>query len=118
MKIMISHWYDKTNEDWDPWLEYARSHRKSTANYKGWNTFWVEFNPTMIKHDEKGVDDESATGFAVGYSTALSIAPSMPVFLELGIGLQYTYNTSDDFVIIDYENNRSYKPSDAEMKTS
>lgn len=89
----------------------------------GWSSIWVEYNPVKIKIDSKEADDESATGLSFGYSQAFPITQSMPLLLELGLGLQYTFNTNDDDVIIYYYDDDGdivdyEKPDDAELKTT
>lgn len=101
----------------------SSSSSSTSVNTDGWSTIWVEYNPVKIKFDAKGVDDESATGLSFGYSQAFSITQGTPLFLELGLGVQYTFNTNDDDIyiyeydddgdIVDYE-----KVDDGELKTT
>lgn len=95
----------------------------TSVDTDGWSSIWVEYNPVSIKYDSKGVDDESATGLSLGYSQTFPITKGTPLFLELGLGLQYTFNTNDDDIyifeydddgnIMDYE-----KVDDGELKTT
>lgn len=66
----------------------------NVSNTDGWSTLWVEWNPSTLKIDAKGADDISFTGLSVGYSKAFSVAPSL--FLEAGLGVQYSFYTDDD----------------------
>ena len=43
-----------------------------------------------MKYDIKGQDDESLTGFSAGYSQTFSLSQTLPIFIEAGLGLQYT----------------------------
>lgn len=63
----------------------------SSANAEGWNTIWVEYNPSSFKYDVKGADNQSFNGFSFGYSRAFSLTPSTPLFLEAGFGVQYSF---------------------------
>lgn len=74
----------------------TQSSSTSTSDTDGWSAFSVEWNPCTLKYDIKNVDDQSATGFSVVYSQAFSIAPSTPLFLEAGLGVQYTTYSPDD----------------------
>lgn len=66
----------------------------STASNNEWNTFWMEWNPSSIE-PSKG-DDQSFTGFSVGFSKAFSISSSTPLFIEGGLGVQYSFYTEED----------------------
>ena len=79
------------------------SKTSSSVSTDGWSTIWVEWNPVSIKHDEKGADNESATGFSVGYSQAFSVTQNMPLFIEAGLGIQYTFNSQDMGELLDYD---------------
>lgn len=69
----------------------------SIANTDGWNSFWVEWNPSVLS--PKHGDSESFTAFSLGVSKAFSITSSAPVFLEPGFGAQYSF--ASDFMDID-----------------
>ena len=71
------------------------SSSSSTTNTDGWSSFWVEWNPSTLKYDKKGLDDSSVSGFSIGYSQAFSNAASTPLFVEAGLGVQYTFSTLD-----------------------
>lgn len=57
---------------------------------EGWNTAWVEYNMGTFKVDVKGADDQSFTGFSLGYSHAFSLSLTTPLFVEVGLGGQYS----------------------------
>lgn len=73
---------------------YAQNNSSSiTANAitSGWNTVWVEWSPSTFKVDVKDADNQSFTGLSAGFSRAFNIAPSNPVYVEAGIGIQYSF---------------------------
>lgn len=75
----------------------------TAASADGWNTVWVQWNPSSLNPD-KG-DSESFTGLSLGYSKAFSVSQSIPLFVEAGIGLQYSFHSedmTDDFELDDY----------------
>lgn len=81
--------------------QFSNSRARSARNVstKGWSTFYVQWNPSTIAVDVKEADDQSFTGLSVGYNKAFSIAKGIPLFLEAGVGLQYsfyTFNLEDD----------------------
>jgi len=56
-----------------------------------WSTFYVEYNPVSYNIDIQGADDESMSGFTVGYNHAFGVTPGTPLFIETGIGIQYAF---------------------------
>lgn len=65
----------------------------SASSTDGWSTFYLQWNPSSISPD-KG-DSESFTGFSVGYSKAFGLSQGLPLFIEAGIGLQYSFKNED-----------------------
>ena len=61
----------------------------SASNQEGWSTFYVEWNPSSFQ--QKHYDDESFTGFSVGYNRATCVSGTVPLFVETGLGVQYSY---------------------------
>lgn len=78
----------------------SSSSSSSTASSDEWNTFWVEWNPSSL--DPSKGDSQSFTGLSVGWSKAFSLSSSSPLFIEGGLGLQYSFY-SEDFEDYDYE---------------
>ena len=63
----------------------------------GWSTFGFEYLPSSFsfKHNS-----ESFSGFAVNYTNATSVTQSIPLFIEWGIGAQFSnYSEEDDLTI-------------------
>lgn len=61
----------------------------------GWSTVWAEFNPSNLVYDVSDVDNQTVTGFSLGYSQAFNIVPNTGVFLEAGLGVQYSFYKED-----------------------
>lgn len=57
--------------------------------FDGWSTLYFQWNPMSLS--PKHGDSESFTGFSFGYSKATSLTQSLPLFLESGLGVQYSY---------------------------
>ncbi len=74
----------------------AKSGSASAVNTDGWGTFYLQWNPSSINVDVKNADDQSFTGFSVGYNHAFNIVKTTPLFLEVGAGLQYSFYTVDN----------------------
>ena len=64
------------------------------VTYKGWSTFGVEYLPSTFS--VKDDDSQSFTGLAVNYTNAISLTQSTPLFIEWGIGAQYSFNSEED----------------------
>ena len=71
----------------------SSSSSSSSSDTEGWSSFWVEWNPSSLSPD-KG-DDQSFTGLSLGFSEAFGIAQSLPLFVECGLGLQYSFYSED-----------------------
>lgn len=59
----------------------------------GWSTVWAEFNPSVLENDN---DDTSVTGISLGYSLAFPLITDVDLYLEPGLGLQYTFKSDDE----------------------
>ena len=73
----------------------SSSSSSSAASSDGWQRVWLEYNPSKLTIDEKNADDKSFTGFSVGYSKAFKLMADKPLFVEAGLGLQYSFNTEE-----------------------
>lgn len=71
----------------------SSSTTRTVGSNDGWSTIWVQWNPSKMKVDKKGADDQSFTGLSFGYSQAIGITPSLPLFVEAGLGVQYSFYT-------------------------
>lgn len=73
----------------------------TSVKSNGWSSIWVEYN-ALTADFTKGFDDESVTAFSAGYSQAFPISAGTPLFLEVGLGAQYS-KKSDLFDIDDQD---------------
>lgn len=71
--------------------QFANS--SSSTSSDGWNTIYLQWNPSTLKPD-KG-SSVSFTGFSIGYNKAVKISQSIPLFVETGLGVQYSFKTRD-----------------------
>lgn len=74
---------------------YSKGGSSSAVNTNGWGTFYLQWNPSSFKTDAKGADDQSFTGFSVGYNQAFSISKNTPLYVEAGAALQCSYYSED-----------------------
>lgn len=61
----------------------------SVGNYDGWNTIYLQWNPSSFSQEIGS--SESFTGFSLGYNHAFSLTQSIPLYVEAGIGVQYSF---------------------------
>lgn len=63
------------------------------TNSDGWNTVNLQWNPSTYVPD-KG-ESESFTGLSLGYNKAFGLSQSIPLYLEVGLGMQYSFYSKD-----------------------
>ena len=73
--------------------QFSNSGSSSSSSLDEWNTLYLQWNPSVFSPD-KG-DSESFNGFSVGFNHAFSLSQSMPLFLEAGLGVQYSVWSDD-----------------------
>lgn len=66
----------------------------TSVDTEGWSTLYIQYNPSTFSIDEKGADDFNANAVSFGFNRAFGLSNSTPLFIETGLGLQYTW--SDD----------------------
>lgn len=67
----------------------------SSVNTDGWSSFYFQWNPSSLNSDNEHTDDQSFTGLTLGYSKAINIMQTSPLYLEIGAALQYSFYTID-----------------------
>lgn len=67
----------------------------TSSDNNGWSTFYFEYSPSKLNYDGDDSDSESFTGLSLGYNRAFSISNSAPLFIETGLGLQYSFFSRD-----------------------
>lgn len=70
----------------------AKGVSETTHSTDGWNTVWLQYNPTRVSVDYDGTESMKATAFSIGYSRAFSVSSNIPLFVEGGAGLQYSWS--------------------------
>ena len=69
-----------------------------TRTYKtmpaGWSSLYLQWNPSTFV-PKKG-NDLSFTGLTFGYSKAVGISETTPLFIEFGAGLQYSFYSESE----------------------
>ena len=83
----------------------------AVGNYDGWNTIYLQWNPSSLS-PEVG-SSESFTGFSVGFNHAFSLTQSIPLYVEAGIGIQYSFWDGDYYYLYEGE---YFKLKDSKIK--
>lgn len=85
--------------------QFSNSSSKNSSSSDGWNTIWVQWNPSQFSPD-KG-DSQSFTGLSLGFSHAFPVSNSIPLLVEAGVGLQYSFFKEDLDEFDDYDSDYS-----------
>lgn len=77
--------------------QFTNTSRSSSTTIQsdGWNTVYVQYNPTFMRFDVDGADNVNFKGFALGYNKAFSVSKSMPLYVEGGVGIAYIWHNDD-----------------------
>lgn len=77
----------------------SRSSRVTTTTtqglYEDYNTIYLQWNPSSLVPKEG--DSYSFTGFSAGYNHAFSVSQNIPLYVEAGIGIQYSFWSGDTY---------------------
>lgn len=66
---------------------------QTTSKSDGFNSLFIQWNPSTIKPSEG--ESTSFTGFSLGYNHDFNLVKDVPLFLEVGAALQYSYKSKD-----------------------
>ena len=67
----------------------SSSSSSSSPDTEGWSSFWVEWNPSKL-------EKRDFTGLSLGFSRSFSISKDTPLFVEGGMGIQYSFRSEDE----------------------
>lgn len=79
----------------------------SPSDTEGWSSFWVEWNPSKI-------EKRDITGLSLGFSRSFSISKDTPLFVEGGMGIQYSFRSEDEVPFIFEDDGDYYEMSGTE----
>lgn len=75
----------------------SKKSSSSTEVTSGWNNLYVQYNSHKFNDNDNALFHKgSMDGFTIGYNRGISISNSMPLYLEVGGGLQYSTGSNDD----------------------
>ena len=76
------------------------SSKKSSSSIEvtsGWNNLYVQYNSHKFNDNDNALFHKgSMDGFTIGYNRGIGLSSSMPLYLEVGGGLQYSTGSNDD----------------------
>ena len=61
-----------------------------------WNAITFEFAPSNITYDYDDADDQSFTGLSLSWTHGFAISKTMPLFIETGLGVQWSFYKEED----------------------
>lgn len=69
------------------------SKSKSVVNTNGWQSVYVQYSPTTLVQSEPGAKDVTLnlTGLSVGYERAIGLTKDIPLYLNIGGNLKYSF---------------------------
>lgn len=75
----------------------SKKSSSSTEVTSGWNNLYVQYNSHKFNDNDNALFHKgSMDGFTIGYNRGISISNSMPLYLEVGGGLQYSTGSNND----------------------
>ena len=96
---------------------FAQFTNSGSTNIGDYNTIYLQWNPSSIVPKEGS--SYSFTGFSAGYNHAFSLSQSIPLYVETGVGIQYSFWSGDTPFPYKRNNdsrNYEYKINDAKIK--
>ncbi len=70
----------------------AQSEQSTKPISTGWQSVWFNWNKSKVKSDYKEFNAIKFNQLSLGYSRAFSISRDLPLYVEGGLGLQYSYD--------------------------
>ncbi len=70
----------------------AQSVQSTTPVTSGWQSVWFNWNKSKVKSDYKEFNAIKFNQLSLGYSRAFSVSRDLPLFVEGGLGVQYSYD--------------------------
>lgn len=75
----------------------SKKSSSSTEVTSGWNNLYVQYNSHKFNDNDDALFHKgSMDGFTIGYNRGIGLSSSMPLYLEVGGGLQYSTGSNDD----------------------
>lgn len=81
--------------------QFANGSKKSsssttTVNTANYGRVYVSYNPLNIKPDSDDAKDINLKGFTFGFTKGISITKSLPLFAEIGMRLNYAFDSEEE----------------------
>lgn len=75
------------------------SSNATISDNSGWNTIYVEWNPSTMSFsgNNKKIDFYGGfTGFSIGYSRTILISQKLPLFVDAGVAWQFSFKSKSE----------------------
>ena len=80
----------------------SSSSGSNSGNNEGWSSVWAEYGISKITSDSDSDFDKDFNAVSIGFSKAFGLSKNQPLFVEAGLGLQYSFY-SETGELGDYE---------------
>ena len=80
----------------------SSSSGSNSGNNEGWSSVWAEYGISKITNDWDSDFDRDFNAVSIGFSKAFGLSKNQPLFVEAGLGLQYSFY-SETGELGDYE---------------
>lgn len=70
----------------------AQSVQSTNPISSGWQSVWFNWNKSKVKSDYKEFNAIKFNQLSLGYSRAFSVSRDLPLYVEGGLGVQYSYD--------------------------
>ncbi len=84
----------------------SASAQTTSVNTTGWQSVWFHWNPSKVKSDYAEFNNNKFNQISLGYNRAFSVSRDLPLFVQGGLGVQYSYDKETNLwnkAIIDKE---------------
>ena len=69
----------------------SSSSGSNSGNNEGWSSVWAEYGISKITDDCDSDFDRDFNAVSIGFSKAFGLSKNQPLFVEAGLGLQYSF---------------------------
>ena len=69
----------------------SSSSGSNSGNNEGWSSVWAEYGISKITYDCDSDFDRDFNAVSIGFSKAFGLSKNQPLFVEAGLGFQYSF---------------------------
>lgn len=69
----------------------SKKSSSTAVNTDSYSRLYVSYNPLTIKHGYSGNEDMILDGYSIGFTNGISVVDNLPLFVDVGIRLNYGF---------------------------